>query len=99
VSRIPPPRGWIEAAQRARWKYGVQLILERDLGLGAEVWHESDPYDLAEIWPVAYAAGTTPTAFVQDAFDEDYAALAGAQREAEEADEYAAEPGYDEEPE
>jgi hypothetical protein len=30
--------------------------------------------------PAAFAAGTTPTAFVQDAFSEDYAALAGAQR-------------------
>lgn len=69
---MSPPRGWIEAAQRAAWKNAVRDILDRTLGLG-DVWNEDDPYDLAECWPAAFAAGQSPRAFVEEAFAEDYA--------------------------
>lgn len=67
-----PPSGWVEAARRADWKNSVRAKLERDLGLG-DVWDADDPYDLAEYWPGAFAAGQSPRAFVEEAFYEDYA--------------------------
>jgi hypothetical protein len=54
------------------WKGKCSKFIEEHLCI-ADLWEDSDPYEISECWPEAFEKGQTPEEFIREIFEEDFA--------------------------
>jgi len=61
----------------AKWKERAAAYADRQIGTG-DLFDESDPYDIKEAFnpQKAHESGQTPSSYVRNVFEEDFASMA-----------------------